>query len=376
MRVEEAYDSNVFLQDSTDLGNRDSMVTVLQPSLEIGWKSAPLNVDFGYQPRISLYQSESGENNQAHAFTLNCAGGHGALAFDLTNAFTVVNGPDKPPLYTGQGGLPAIAGFAVRDRRDALWLKQGAKVTWKGENTFVRAVYSGYIHDFRAQQRDISGYCNYVDRQNFNGGLDAGYRVWPNTWAVAGYRCGEELQDDLFERPLNYSNRYQRLLLGVEGQPAKWIKLSVLAGPSFHEFTEQLPEGFGRDHTKLYIDGTLSLMPTAHDSFQLTLSRFEQMASGGCAAYEDIVYKVGYNRVLSRGLDLKAEFKVYRGEFEPSAVRDDTIYTPAIGLNWKLKHGFILGANYAYEWAESDVPETPAREYHRHYVALSFSGSF
>lgn len=376
LRTEEAFDSNVYLQDITNLAHRSSWVSVAQPSIECGWKSAPFSIDLGYLPRISVYHSEPSENNQAHASNLNFAGVLGRFSYDATNAFTFVNGRNTPPLYTGQGGLPAIAGFAVRDRRDAFWLKQGARATWTEGRCFVRAVYSGYLHDFRTQQRVEPGYYNYVDRKNFNGGLDLGYKAWANTCLVAGYRYGDQQQSHLLDKMACYSNEYQRALVGVEGQPAPWIKLNVIGGPSFHHFCEDTPQAFGRNHTRFYLDASVALMPTAHDVFQLTATRFEQMTSGGCSAYEDILYRAGYAHTFAGGLELKSEFRVYRGEFEVPLLRDDTIYTPSVQLNWKLKSGLLLGVNYSYEWAVSDIPETPAREYHRQLVAFSVARSF
>lgn len=376
LRLEEAYDSNVYLQDVTDLAYQQSWISIAQPSIELGWKSVPFSFDFGYAPRIAVYHDEPSESNQAHNLTLNFRGAEGNVSWELLNAFCAVNGVDTSPLYTGVGGNTAIGGFEVRDRRDSFWVKQNGKVTWTQGKFFTRAVYTGYLHDFRVQERTTPGYCNYADRKNINGGLDFGYQALPATWLVAGYRYGAQEQDDYTFNPVHYSNRYQRVLFGAEGQPAKWIKFNLLAGPTFHRFSLDVPDEFGRNHTRLYVDGALSLTPTPRDSFQFSLSRFEQMTSGGCSAYQDIVYRAAYSRVLTDDLEVKATLRIYRGEFETTAVRDDTIYTPGIQLNWKMGGGVLCTLAYAYEWSESDLPEMPAREYTRHQASISFSRSF
>ncbi len=370
LRVEEGYDSSVFLQDETALGDRSSFITTIQPGVDLGWRSQPLNVDVTYQPRIAIYTDESSETNVANLMGVNFKGALGSVAYEFTNALCYVNGSRTTPIYTGPGGIPAIAAYQLRDRREQFWMKQNACITISLGSFFLRPVYCGALNDFKTAQREIPGYVNYVDRNNFNGGLDIGAKIMADTWIVAGYRAGAMSQDRLFDNSIQYNNTYQRALIGIEGSPARWLKLNAMAGPSFHHFTADVPEIFGRDETRVFADATVTLLPTARDTVQLIVSRFEQLSSCGRGAYEDIVYRASYTRKLTDALEAKADFRIYRAEFERPGLRDDTIYTPAVQLTWHQNAHLTWTAQYSYEWAESDIPDTSGREYHHHLASF------
>ena len=102
------------------------------------------------------------------------------------------------------------------------------------------------IHDFLTDQRyhrprPSYSYENYIDRQEVNGGVDIGYEVGKNTYLVPGFRYGRQDQFNAARRQRH--NHLQplrqllyRILVGVEGSPASWLKLAVLAGPDIREF--------------------------------------------------------------------------------------------------------------------------------------------
>ncbi len=376
LRVEEGYDSNVFLQKITPLANKGSLITTVQPGLDIGWASRPFTVNLSYQPRISIFHQEDSETNVAHAAALNFQGTLGEVSYEFTNSFTYVQGSRTTPIYTGPGGIPAIAAYQLRDRRESSWMKQAARVTWTHGSFFLRPVYFGYLHDFMTDQKPIPGYVNYVDRNNFGGGIDLGLKVMKDTWLVGGYRAGSMNQAELFGNPIRYSNTYQRALLGVEGRPVPWLKLNAAIGPSFHHFDESVPEVFGRNHTRLFVDATATIMPTSRDSIQFLISRFEQLSSCGRGAYEDIIYRAGYSRKFTDAIEANASFRLYRADFEPTAVRDDYVYTLAFQLNWKLAKHLTWTTQYSYEWAESAIPNTEGREYAHNLVSTGLGLSF
>jgi hypothetical protein len=298
------------------------------------------------------------------------------VTYEFTNAFNYIQGTSETPTYTGEGGLPAIAAYQVRDRHEAFWMKQSARLTWTIGKFFLRPVYSGYYHDFRTDLLPIPGHANYVDRDQFFGGVDAGFEFMPQTWLVAGYRYGGMNQQEVFGDPVEYSNTFHRALLGIEGRPVKWLKVTALAGPSFHRFDASVPPEFGRNHTRVFADATVSVMPTAKDTIDLTLTRFEFLSSCGRGAYEDIICRVGYTRQLTGSLKAKADFRLYRAEFEAPALREDNIYSPSVQLSWKVNAHLTCGAQYTYEWAESDIPMTSGREYRHHLGAISADWAF
>ena len=377
LRVEEGYDSNVYLQKVTPQANQDSFITVIQPTIDLGWVTKPFNLNISYSPKASIFGSEHEENNIAHALGINIKGNiTDSISYEFLNSLNYVNGSRTAPTFTGPGGPPALGGYQIRDRRESAWMKQSAKVTWTHGWFFLRPVYNGYVHDFKTVQKEIPGYSNYVDRNQFNGGLDLGLKMLKDTWFVTGYRYGSMEQNRLFSSPVQYNNTFHRILFGMEGQPAKWIKLCTTAGPSFHHFDASVPECFGRNHTRVYADATVTLLPTSLDSFVLSTTRFEQLSFYGRGAYQDIIYRAGYVRKLSDTVDFKADFRIYRGEFEAPANRKDNIYTPSIGVNWKVNSHLSCNCQYSYEWAESDVPDTIGREYGHNLASIGANLSF
>ena len=97
---------------------------------------------------------------------------------------------------------------------------------------------SAYVHDFKTVQEPSptptgAYYENYVSRQDVNGGLDIGYDVGKKTFLVLGYRYGRQDQGKLLGVNSPYDSSYSRILFGVEGSPASWIKLALLAARTY-----------------------------------------------------------------------------------------------------------------------------------------------
>ena len=90
-----------------------------------------------------------------------------------------------------------------------------------------------------------SGYQNYVDRYDLNGGGDIGYKVVTNLAFTLGYRIGEQHQDTLSKSIDKYgqtsSSDYQRLLVGFEGKPFNWLAAKFQAGPDFRQYSDAAP---------------------------------------------------------------------------------------------------------------------------------------
>ena len=91
---------------------------------------------------------------------------------------------------------------------------------------------------------------------------------------------------------------------------------------------------------------------------------------------EPISYKFAYKHDFNdgvievKGLTFKTHFSVGESDYFPSN-RRDRIYEPFVGFDYKVNEFLSVGANYAYQWSESDVMNTPAREYNRHLVGVS-----
>ncbi len=379
LSVKEGYDDNVYLQSRGDLADRDSLVTSIMPSLTLsyrgdeGWKP---QLELKYAPEASFYHSEHDEDNVAHNIAAGFKGRRGEWSFDLANTITAIDGSRYGPTFVAPGAVPAIGGIPLRDRRDAVILRTNYSLRYDHADVMLRAVLTTYVHDFRTAQQSIPGYENYVDRADFNGGVDAGYRFLPETYAIVGYRFGHQHQDELFNNPLAYSSYYQRILFGVEGRPAPWVKLSLSIGPDFRNFTGDQADGFDTMQTKIYVDSTATFTITPNDQVTLLARQFLQVSFTGRAIAEDITYQVNYKHQFTPEASAGLLVRSYSSDCQNLSTRNDTIYTVGMSATYKMNDHLTFEASYNYDLAESNVPHNNAREYRRNTMFLGVRYAF
>lgn len=408
--LKETYDSNVYLQD-TDPGTngvfpakKGSWITTVSPRLVVTYKPGPeFNLSASYAPDLAWYHNARSEDHIAHRIGLTLGGKAGDALWEQANALTLTDGSHLGPLFARPQDVPAVGGIPLRDRRDALVYRGGFKLTWPVGKFFLRPTGSAYLHDFGTEQR-LAGqvapprfYVNYNDRQDVNGGLDLGMELAEKTFGVVGYRYGRQ---DQFRGPnpagsaftdSPYDSAYHRILFGVEGAPAPWIKLAVLGGPEIRDFyrTSALSQpafaDFDRHELLYWIDATVTLLPTKQDSIVLLNRRYEQPAFTSQSVYEDITYSVTWKHQFNEHWSAQAGFQLYIGDWQAPVAREDWIYTPSVGLTYIHDAHLSVAAAYAYDWVENQVTPVPGdpktqwaagREYTRHLVSLSLKYVF
>jgi hypothetical protein len=380
--LKETVDGNVFLQDLGEAARKRSLVTSGTLGFGLGYQRTPaFKAAFTYAPEMVRYHSYASENYVAHRASLNFSGNSGRTAWEFTNALVRIDGNNQGPIFDvgNRGDIPALGGIPLRDRRDAVVVRNGFKLTQTMGRWFLRPAFSSYVHDFRTQQRvrsgPFAGYENYVDRYELNGGVDLGYGVGEKTWIVLGHRYGHQEQGELLGVRSLYSSRYNRVLFGLEGAPADWLKLSVLAGPDLRRF-ENRPAGFDRGEMLWFVNASLSWLPTKRDTVTATLSRYEQPAFSSQSVYEDIVYDLAWRRQFAKRLSATAGFRIYGGDWQAPVNREDWIYTPSASLSYTLHKYLTAEVAYSHDSVESMVPNTQGREFTRHLFSVSARGSF
>ncbi|MCX6868168.1 MAG: hypothetical protein NTV46_18545 [Verrucomicrobia bacterium] len=281
----------------------------------------------------------------------------------------------------------------MRDRRDAAIYRDSIKVTIPVGKWFFRPVFTSYVHDFQTEQIanlkknfDNFIYGNYIDRWDVSGGLDIGYEMFDKTKLVVGYRYGHQDQGTvpnsagvITESP--YINNYQRFLLGVEGTPAPWVKLAVLAGPDVRDWQRVTPAGFDRGETLWYVDAMVTLLPTKQDTITFKMTRYEQPAFTSQSVYEDIKYDLVWRHKFSDKFTVGAGMTLYIGDWQDPVLRDDWIYTPSLMASYAFSPNLTVDASWAYDNAVNQVTSTPTnyangREYTRNLVAASLKYTF
>jgi len=384
LALKASFDSNVFLQDNEPAPSvanaarpsQESFVSSIAPRITWGFKpNAGFTVSASYSPEIVTYHQERREDHVAHRGSVHFGGVVGIVTWQLQNSLTWIDGCKEGLTFGGPGGAPAIGGIAIRDRREAIIYRNSFGAFHKHGSWFFRPAVSSYIHDFRTTERDPAQfpyYQNYVDRNDFNLGLDAGFKALKDGYIFVAYRIGWQHEPSLPKVGFDYSNDYRRLLLGFEGRVTERLKLNLFVGPDWRKFNHRPPAGFDATPLKLFIDGSAVFAVSAADSLTLTVKRYAQPAFGAPSAYEDITYELQWRRKLDERFALAAGFKAYGGKWLPPVMREDWIYTPSASLTFK--HSERLTLDFAWSWdrARSSIPDKHGRDFTRHLVSLGF----
>lgn len=401
--VKQSYDSNLYLQNTAPNAynvsqaqaaglkpveaNKGSFLTTFTPKVSLAYKpAAAFNVSAGYAPEMALYYSAEDEDYITHRGTVNFNGACNDASWELLNAATYIQGSTQGPTFARPDDIPAIGGIPIRDRRAAFIDHNNFRLTQTAENWLIRPVASVYIHDFLTEQLYQStktnySYENYVDRDEYAGGVDIGYKAVKNTYLLAGFRFGRQNQGTLpgangTTTYSHYGNYFERALVGVEGSPWTWLKLAVLAGPDFREFDAGTPAGFDRNKLLYYWDASATVMPDKKDTITLKSVRYEQPAFSSFSMYQDIKTDLAWRHQFNDRISTLAGFTLYVGDWEEPVQRDDWIYTPSAAVTYNFDKHLSAELSYSYDWAQNKInsPSEPLADNHkfrRHLVSVS-----
>lgn len=375
-----AYDSNVFLQDQKPAPAIDGAFEAARGSLVATGAAVasaslltPANVKVlaSYSPEATVFLSARTEDHQTHRISLGSSGGSQTFSWGLQNNATWISGNGASPVFGGLGGVPALGGIPLRDRRDAFSCRSNLGLTYRTNRWFARPAATFYYHDFRTAQSRRAGYENYIDRQEWSAGFDVGRQV-ADARFYAGVRRGRQDQLRLLGVDSPYDSTYWRWLAGLEGSPAGWMHCSVATGPETHRFPAATPAGFNRDKTYWWIDGSATLTAGPRDTCTLTVRRFLQPAFSSASVYEDITYEATWRRRMHERLTVGAGFRAYGGDWPGPATREDWIFTPSVQLQFTPAPRHSLDVAWSLDRAESRLPLTAGREFRRHLVSVAY----
>ena len=399
LTVQQLYDDNVFILDTAPAPGVtgpsgfvisrpkwESWVTSVTPGIALQWRpSSALSLVASYAPEFTWFHDAPSEDSVAHRATLNLKGSHEAVGWEWRHQWLGIDGSHLGPVTLRPGDCRAIGGIPLRDRRDAVMYRSQWQATFPVQRGFVRPVAGLYVHDFRTTQLPNSDprryvYDNFIDRWDAFGGVDVGLPLESRTHLILGYRYGHQHQGRLLNRPSPYSNDYQRFLLGVEGTPVSWLKLSVLAGPDLRDW-DAPPPAFRQNEILYWWDATIVILPTPEDTLTLRATRFEQPAFTSHSVYEDIRYEVTWRHQFSQAFSLTAGLTLYIGDWQAPVHREDWIYTPALTASYRFSQHWELECLYTHDTAINKVstrlaPYAEGREFNRNRVAVSVRYTF
>ncbi len=389
LSLKETFDSNVYLQDVEPDRNRvpnavepfqQSFVTSLKPFLGIGY--TPLkefNLAVDYAPDFVFYHAEPGEDHVTHVGHVNADGEIKGVQWRTGNMLKWIQGSCEGLYFGGPGGVPALGGIPIRDRRAQFVYLGDVDITWEKNKWFVRPLAHAYWHDFHTIQldpRQYPGYENYLDRREFNAGIDIGHDLNESSRLYVGYRYGQEIQGRTPISPFHYDSEYHRPVAGIEGQPLSWLKANGSVGPDIHHTIHDPSPLFEPNYTTVWANIVVTVMPTEKDDIIFTWKQNTQPAFAATSVYDDIIYDGAYKHRFSDNWGLGAGFRLYIGNWLAPANREDWIYTARAALTYTHNNHLRAELGYSYDWAESKVPNTEGREFTRHLASIGATYSF
>jgi len=403
LTLRESFDDNVFLSgvdspflplsikvpvgSAVALKNKSSFVSFVSPRISANLahllprSGALQSASAAYVPEIAVYHQQHSESYQIHRFTAAFQAKVNAWTFGGEENFALVNGEKFAPTFPGNL-LNAYAAAATRERRDQIQNRASLTVRYDRPAWFVRASACGAFFDLMTKQISASGYQNFVDRYDVNGGPDIGFKVAPKTAVTLGYRLGRQYQQQLGFSPFSASSDYQRVLLGVEGRPFDWLELKIQGGPDFRRYEKNTAT-----HTTplndlnpvfRYIDAaaTATLSPT--DSIVLKVKQWQWVSSTGKIPYFDTAAELVYRRKCSGKIELEIGGRSVSSDYSrgnlPACQRDDRQLTLYAGVKYAVNANTSVNLGYAHDVGRNGVDgliDEQTREFTRTIFSLS-----
>jgi hypothetical protein len=400
--IKETYDDNVFASgvDSkylpptyvvpagsvAALKNCPSWVTTVSPKLSVnfapmfGKEKSLQTLSLAYAPDFVTYHDQTTESYEAHRLITAINAGSGAVSLAADNAFTFINGSSLGAVYPG--ALYNVYGLcAIRERREQLQNKATIRLQYDWEHCFIRPTAALLYYDLMTEQLNLPGYQNFADRYDVNGGVDLGWKLWPQFAVTLGYRYGRQGQEQFDFSPYSSPNDYQRVLLGVEGRLWNWLDVKIQVGPDFRDYADDTATHITPVRDKQFVtyygEGNLTATFTAKDSLTFKYKQWQWLSSSGKVPYFDSAFELNYHRQLTAALvfDLGGRFLSadYSSGDLPTCRRNDLDYGVTTGLGYAFNRHLSVNLGWSLELgrnAQEGIVNESVREFSRNLVSL------
>jgi hypothetical protein len=386
--VKEGYDDNIFQVSGLGMSKQSSWITTVSP--KVGFNFAPLlgdqktfkTLSLTYAPEFGIFHEASSESYNAHKINNTIKGAVGDFSFALDNAFLYNDGSKVAEIYydpaTGNANDKYRNNYAhalARERRNQIQDRSTVSLQYDWESFFVRPTASGVDYDLMTDKHKSAGswtgYQNYVDRYDVNGGADLGYKATKDLSVLLGYRYGHQYQQQLaasIDSDFHHAdNDYQRVLLGLEGKPWNWLTVKLSGGPDFRHYNSQAPVSDPNLIT-YYGDATLTATLTASQSVTFSYKGWQWVGSTGKVPEFDSSYILNYhwNATKQLGFDLGGKFlqadfssgndisgRIPGASSSSPSLRNDAQYTVSAGASYAFTSHFSVSLAYAYDMGRS-----------------------
>ena len=405
--VKESYDNNVFLSgvgpqflpasytvpagSVAALKDRASWITAVSP--KIGVNFAPLTgvsnltvLSLAYAPDLVAYHEQPTESYTAHRVLAAVKIKTEPVTLGADNNFVFIDGNGLGPVYPG-ALYSAFASTADRERRRQIQDRANVSVQFDSEHWFVRPTASLLYYDLMTAQLNLPGYQNYADRYDVNGGADFGYKLTPQFALTLGWRYGRQYQQQYAFSPDSSSSDYQRVLVGIEGNPWKWLSVKIQSGPDFRNYdantaTHTTPVN-DRHPVKYFGEALATVTFAPENTLTFRYKLWQWVAGSGKVPYADGTYELNYHCKLTKKFDLDLGGKFSDWDYSsgnlPTCRRDDMFFDFSTGISYAVNAHVSISLTGALDWghnAEGGVTNRQNREFARRLVALGTQWKF
>jgi len=385
----QSYNSNVYgaevsvpgFDPVADVG---SWVTTLSPKVTFDLKSALGIGDdgaisafkVGYAGEYAFYWDDDAEDesHERHTITFALKTKSGAWSTTWDNAFLWVDGSESTPRYLRNS---AYGNAMARERREQFQDRAKFGIRYDDDQWFLRAVGNLLHYDLHTDHHVATGayrgWQNFIDRHDANVGLDFGYKVQKD-WAMTfGYRYGGQHQGRMAWDARSNSSTYHRLLVGVEGKLAPWLKADLTIGPDFRRYTADVRGINDKNHTWLHTEGSLTADLSKADSLTLTHKVWHWVSSTGTTAYRDSTYQLTYRHKFSSAFSASVGARASGSDYDAPATRKDWLLGGSLGVKYDFSKQLSLTADYVYVDTHNRLDEVlyPDRDFDQNLLTVA-----
>jgi hypothetical protein len=393
LELKESYDDNLLGVSGDGMPKSYSWITTITP--KIGIDLAPLInnqrvlqvLSLNYEPAFATYSQASDETNTAHRILNKIKAKSDNISFSLDNSFIYIDGSSVAPIYPAPDNVRSSYAQALpRERRNQYqdWTKIDFQLDW--DPFFVRPTGSLQYWNMLTDQRTTSGYQNWVDRYEINGGVDLGRRISSLLAIFLGYRYGRQYQDTVINSDYTSTNDYHRTLVGIEGKLFNWLTLSLLGGPDFREYEDNAPVN-NKNQVNFYGESSLTGEISKQDTVMVKYKGTRWISSTGQVPTFDSSFDLGYRHKFDTALIWNLNCQIKNADYTvgnlnsgsaPSR-RNDWLYTFSTGLshdfNAHIGVNISLTANLGRN-EQDGITNANYREFDEYLTAIGIFSKF
>jgi len=324
----------------------------------------------GYTGEIDRFDNCPSEDFAAHRLAWNGQISEGTWKFSGEGSTLFVAGSRDTLPSVSSVNANAITLWRERRRQWQNRLKFQAQTN--RDKYLVRATGTLLAYDY--QTRAVSGNVPFADRYDAQAAVEVGWRQSANSTWLTGVRAGHQDQAivPLPNCEFDYSNDYQRLVVGWEGKPSSNTTAAFAAGPDFHHYTGAIDSRVftgGRDRTSLWFEGSFSAKPCSTLTLTGKTARWVWLSSTGKSAYVDTNAEAAAAWTVTPTLTVRFSAKIHRCDYFP-AVRDDWESLLGTGATLKFSSRTVLTLDYLHHVGWNGIGNVAGREFQRNVVNL------